>query len=83
MECAIYREQTGERETIDCREDDGCQATLDRLAELKPDEFAWIRVDEPGPEELQRLGKYLDRAAPAGGRGRRDGAPAAEAGTLR
>ncbi|WP_256984052.1 magnesium and cobalt transport protein CorA [Streptomyces sp. XY006] len=60
MECAIYREQTGECERLDCREeDDGCHVTLDRLAELKPDEFAWIRMDEPGQDELQRLGEHL------------------------
>ncbi|CAL9656147.1 Cobalt_magnesium transport protein CorA [Streptomyces sp. enrichment culture] len=61
MECAIYRQQTGEHETIDCRgEDGGCGATLDRLAVLKPDEFAWIRMDDPDPGELKRLGEYLD-----------------------
>ncbi|MEU9395680.1 magnesium and cobalt transport protein CorA [Streptomyces sp. NPDC048324] len=26
---------------------------------LKPDEFAWIRMEDPGEEELQRLGEYL------------------------
>ncbi|MES9523002.1 magnesium and cobalt transport protein CorA [Streptomyces capoamus] len=61
MECVIYQEQTGEQEQIDCRQaDEGCRATLDRLAVLKPDEFAWIRMDEPRQEELQRLGEYLE-----------------------
>ncbi|MCS0603471.1 magnesium and cobalt transport protein CorA [Streptomyces sp. LP11] len=61
MECVIYQEQTGESERIDCGEaDDGCQATLDRLTVLKQDEFAWIRVDEPGQEELRRLGEHLN-----------------------
>jgi magnesium transporter len=60
MECVIYRQPTGEGEEIDCRQEDGgCQATLDRLAVLKPDEFAWIRMDEPRPDELQRLGEHL------------------------
>ncbi|MFF3517769.1 CorA family divalent cation transporter [Streptomyces sp. NPDC002573] len=60
MECVIYQEQTGECEHIDCGEaDGGCQVALDRLAVLKPDEFAWIRVAEPRQEELQRLGEYL------------------------
>ncbi|MEV5432025.1 magnesium and cobalt transport protein CorA [Streptomyces sp. NPDC052701] len=61
MECAIYRQRTGESEQVDCRQaDGGCQVTLDRLAALKPGEFAWIRMDEPSQDELQRLGKYLD-----------------------
>ncbi|MFJ4525734.1 magnesium and cobalt transport protein CorA [Streptomyces sp. NPDC088810] len=61
MECVIYQERTGEYEQIDCRQADaGCQATLDRLAVLKPDEFAWIRMAEPRQEELQRLGEYLE-----------------------
>jgi magnesium transporter len=61
MECAIYREQTGECETIECRpKGEGCQVVLDRLAVLKPDEFAWIRMDEPDQDELQRLGEHLD-----------------------
>ncbi|WP_053847241.1 magnesium and cobalt transport protein CorA [Streptomyces sp. NRRL B-24085] len=61
MHCVIYRQPTGESEEIDCgQEDGGCQATLDRLAVLDPDEFAWIRMDEPRPDELHRLGKYLD-----------------------
>ncbi|GGW60178.1 magnesium transport protein CorA [Streptomyces lucensis JCM 4490] len=56
----IYQEQTGECERIDCGEaDPGCQVTLDRLADLKPDEFAWIRLDEPRQEELRRLAEYL------------------------
>ncbi|WP_190016795.1 magnesium and cobalt transport protein CorA [Streptomyces lucensis] len=60
MECVIYQEQTGECERIDCGEaDPGCQVTLDRLADLKPDEFAWIRLDEPRQEELRRLAEYL------------------------
>ncbi len=60
MECLIYQERTGECEQVDCRQEDGgCQVTLDRLAALKPDEFAWIRVDEPGEEDLQQLGEYL------------------------
>ncbi|MEU5251989.1 magnesium and cobalt transport protein CorA [Streptomyces longwoodensis] len=60
MECAIYQEQTDEWEQIDCRQEDGgCKATLARLAELKPDEFAWIRLDEPGQEELQQLAEHL------------------------
>ncbi|MFF1443155.1 magnesium and cobalt transport protein CorA [Streptomyces sp. NPDC058295] len=61
MECVIYQEQTGECEQIDCRQaDGGSQAALDRLAVLKPEEFAWIRMDEPRPEELQRLSQYLE-----------------------
>ncbi|MGW5480329.1 magnesium and cobalt transport protein CorA [Streptomyces sp. NPDC004008] len=61
MECVIYQEQTGECEHIDCGQTDGgCQVTLDRLAVLKPHEFAWIRVAEPHQEELQRLGEYLE-----------------------
>ncbi|MGW4596170.1 magnesium and cobalt transport protein CorA [Streptomyces sp. NPDC004457] len=61
MECVIYQERTGEYEQIDCRQaDSGCEATLDRLAGLKPDEFAWIRVHDPGQEELQRLGEHLE-----------------------
>ncbi|MEU6331859.1 magnesium and cobalt transport protein CorA [Streptomyces sp. NPDC047049] len=60
MECVIYQEQTGTCEEIDCRQaDGGCQVILDRLAALKPDEFAWIRMGEPRYEELQRLGDYL------------------------
>ncbi|GAA3896050.1 magnesium and cobalt transport protein CorA [Streptomyces lannensis] len=60
MECVIYREQTGECEKVDIRQEDGgCQDTLDRLAVLKPDEFAWIRMDDPREDELERLGKYL------------------------
>ncbi|MFC9890281.1 magnesium and cobalt transport protein CorA [Streptomyces pilosus] len=59
MECVIYRKSTGEYEQIDCGQADACDVTLERLAGLKPDEFAWIRVDEPRQEELQRLGKYL------------------------
>ncbi|MER7897848.1 magnesium and cobalt transport protein CorA [Streptomyces sp. NPDC096046] len=61
MECAIYREQTDECETIECRpKGEECQVVLDRLAALKPDEFAWIRMDEPDQDELERLGEYLD-----------------------
>lgn len=60
MECVIYQEKTGEGEHIDCgRADGGCDVVLDRLAVLKPDEFAWIRMDEPREEELRRLGEYL------------------------
>lgn len=60
MECVIYQERTGTCERIDCRQADaGHQVTLDRLAGLKPDEFAWIRLDEPRQEELQRLGEHL------------------------
>jgi magnesium transporter len=60
MECVIYQERTGEREQVDCRQEDGgCQATLDRLAALEHDEFAWIRLVEPGQDELQRLAEYL------------------------
>ncbi|MFJ8595169.1 magnesium and cobalt transport protein CorA [Streptomyces sp. NPDC093598] len=60
MECAIYREQTGECEKIEFGpEDEGCQVALDRLAVLKPDEFAWIRMDEPEQDRLQRLGESL------------------------
>ncbi|MFJ8945110.1 magnesium and cobalt transport protein CorA [Streptomyces sp. NPDC102395] len=60
MECAIYRERTGERENVDARQEDGgCESVLDRLAALKPDEFAWIRLDDPREDELQRLGKHL------------------------
>ncbi|MGW0496653.1 magnesium and cobalt transport protein CorA [Streptomyces sp. NPDC003007] len=61
MECAIYREQTDECEMIECRsKGEECQVVLDRLAALKPDEFAWIRMDEPDQDELQRLGEYLE-----------------------
>jgi magnesium transporter len=61
MECVIYQEPTGECEQVDCQQTDGgCQATLDRLAELKPEEFAWIRMDEPRQQDLQKLGQYLD-----------------------
>ncbi|MFI8233889.1 magnesium and cobalt transport protein CorA [Streptomyces sp. NPDC085900] len=61
MECAIYQEQTGTCEEIDCRQEDGgCQATLDRLAQLQKDEFAWIRLDAPRQDELERLGPYLN-----------------------
>ncbi|MFG3013537.1 magnesium and cobalt transport protein CorA [Streptomyces cinerochromogenes] len=60
MDCVIYRERTGACETIDVgQEDGGCQGALDRLAALKPGEFAWIRTDDPREEELQRLGEYL------------------------
>jgi magnesium transporter len=60
MQCAIYREQTGECEKIDCWQEDGeCQVILDRLAVLKPDEFAWVRMDEPDQADVQRLGEYL------------------------
>ncbi|WP_030411038.1 magnesium and cobalt transport protein CorA [Streptomyces sp. NRRL S-1448] len=60
MECVSYQERTGQCEQIDCRQaDTGCQVILDHLAGLKPDEFAWIRMDDPCPEELQRLGGYL------------------------
>ncbi|MGW2448941.1 magnesium and cobalt transport protein CorA [Streptomyces sp. NPDC001675] len=60
MECVIYQEKTGEGENIDCgRAAGGGEAALERLAELRPDEFAWIRMDEPGEEELRRLGKYV------------------------
>ncbi|MEV6549958.1 magnesium and cobalt transport protein CorA [Streptomyces sp. NPDC051597] len=60
MECVIYQEQTGECEQLDCRQaDTGCEAVLDRLAALKPREFAWIRMDEPREEELERLGHSL------------------------
>ncbi len=60
MECVIYQKQTGECEQIDCEQaDGGCQTTLDRLAGLKPDEFAWIRMAEPRHEALQQLGEYL------------------------
>ncbi|MGV9563818.1 magnesium and cobalt transport protein CorA [Streptomyces sp. NPDC003480] len=61
MECVIYQERTGEREQVDCRQEDGgCQAALDRLGVLKQDEFAWIRMDEPGQEDFERLGEYLN-----------------------
>ncbi|MFI0786183.1 magnesium and cobalt transport protein CorA [Streptomyces lydicus] len=60
MDCVIYQERTGEREQIDCREQEGgCQAIFDRLAGLEQDEFAWIRMDTPRQDELQRLGTYL------------------------
>ncbi|MEV3970338.1 magnesium and cobalt transport protein CorA [Streptomyces sp. NPDC050698] len=60
MECAIYRERTGECEQLEFRpQDEGCKVTLDRLAELEPDEFAWIRLDEPDQDEVQRLGDHL------------------------
>lgn len=60
MECVIYREQTGDREVIDARQEDGgCRGVLDRLGSLKPDEFAWIRTDDPREDELQQLGEYL------------------------
>ncbi|MFG2577270.1 magnesium and cobalt transport protein CorA [Streptomyces sp. NPDC048481] len=60
MDCVIYQEQTGECEKIGAgQEDGGCQGALDRLAALKPDEFAWIRMDDPREDELQRLGEYL------------------------
>ncbi|MET8170761.1 CorA family divalent cation transporter [Streptomyces sp. NPDC005329] len=60
MDCVIYQEQTGECEKIDVgQEDGGCHGALDRLAVLKPDEFAWVRMDAPGEDELQRLGEYL------------------------
>ncbi|RPF38322.1 CorA family divalent cation transporter [Streptomyces sp. TLI_185] len=32
---------------------------LERLGILKPDEFAWIRLSEPGQGAQQRLGQYL------------------------
>ncbi|MEU7969748.1 hypothetical protein AB0D09_40905 [Streptomyces sp. NPDC049097] len=49
----IYREQTGESEKVDVRQEDGgCQDTLDRLAVLKPGEFTWIRTDDPREDEL-------------------------------
>ncbi|MFG1664614.1 magnesium and cobalt transport protein CorA [Streptomyces sp. Y7] len=61
MECVIYREQTGAGERIDCRQaEGGSQAALDSLAGLKPDEFAWIRMDGPRQEELQRMGESLN-----------------------
>ncbi|MEW2287356.1 magnesium and cobalt transport protein CorA [Streptomyces sp. NPDC047841] len=60
MECVIYQKRTGECEQIDCRQEDaGCEVTMDRLAGLKTDEFAWIRMYEPDQKELQRLGGYL------------------------
>ncbi|MFF2364635.1 magnesium and cobalt transport protein CorA [Streptomyces sp. NPDC058122] len=60
MECVIYQEQTGESEQIDCGQSDGgCQAALDRVAVPRPGEFAWIRMDEARPDELERLGKCL------------------------
>ncbi|MFE5402697.1 magnesium and cobalt transport protein CorA [Streptomyces sp. NPDC056580] len=60
MECVIYQEKTGESEHIDCRRADGdCEGALERLAVLKPDEFAWIRMDEPREEELQKLGEHV------------------------
>lgn len=60
MECVIYRGRTGEGETLDVGQEDGKrQGALDRLAVLKPDEFAWIRMEDPGEDELQRLGEYL------------------------
>ncbi|GAB1334021.1 magnesium/cobalt transporter CorA [Streptomyces sp. E-15] len=60
MECVIYQEQTGDAERIDCAQDDGgCKAVLDRLDRLGPGEFAWIRVDRPRPDDLQRLGARL------------------------
>ncbi|MFJ7152820.1 magnesium and cobalt transport protein CorA [Streptomyces sp. NPDC100445] len=59
MECVIHQQQTGECRQADCRRADACETVLDRLAGLGPDEFAWIRVDEPGPDELRRLGEHL------------------------
>lgn len=61
MECVIYSEQGFESEQVDCGQaaDGGRRAVLDRVAELKPREFAWVHLDEPGRPDLEDLADHL------------------------